>query len=268
MTKGYYSLIQYCPDFSRAEAANVGLVLFQVDPARTAVRVLADVKYAARWLGRQGTEVDLVRDVQAIEYRLQHERFGSTADFERFVRTRGNQILLTSPRPMHIEALQRDLDRMFAELVEPVRQVAAATPAARVEMPLLRRTFQDLARRMPDRAWIDHEFHVQSLGIQIRSDYAYRNGKLNLVQEMPELRDQKELRRSALGLSKEGELVKHLEEGEGRLFVVSTATTRKALEHEQLFGDILARFEGATFVPSAEAEQFVEMVKAELVDHD
>ena len=28
MIKGYYSIIQYCPDLSRLEAANIGVLLF------------------------------------------------------------------------------------------------------------------------------------------------------------------------------------------------------------------------------------------------
>ena len=30
--RGYYSLIQYCPDLSRLEAVNVGVVLFCPEP--------------------------------------------------------------------------------------------------------------------------------------------------------------------------------------------------------------------------------------------
>ena len=30
-TKGYFSLVQYCPDLARQEAANVGVVLFCPD---------------------------------------------------------------------------------------------------------------------------------------------------------------------------------------------------------------------------------------------
>ncbi len=266
MTKGYYSLIQYCPDFSRAEAANVGLVLFQAEPAQASVRVLEDVKPAMRRLGRRGSDANLLRDVQAIEYRLRHERFESVEAFERFVRTRGNQIALTPPRPMRIEALRNDLDRMFTELVEPVRPEPVAVASSQ-EPPLLRRSFLAWASRLPDRAWVDHEFHVAGHGIPIRADYAYRNGRLNLIQEMPHARDDEAVRRNALGMSKEGELVRNLEEGEGRLVVVSTATSSTAIEHERVFGDILNRLQGAEFVPSSEAPAFVAKVAAELAEH-
>src|SRR5450759_1513617 len=37
--KGYYSVIQYCPDLSRAEAANVGVMLFIEQPHKLAVKV-------------------------------------------------------------------------------------------------------------------------------------------------------------------------------------------------------------------------------------
>src|SRR3972149_649500 len=102
MTKGFYCLIQYCPDFPRAEAANVGLVLFQPEPAATAVRIVEDVRFVAKRLGRRVPDAAVLEDVQSISYRLKHEQFRSVEDLEQFVRTRGNQIQLTLPRPMRI----------------------------------------------------------------------------------------------------------------------------------------------------------------------
>ena len=43
MAKGFYSVIQYCPDRFRAEAINVGLVLLCLDPH--AVRVQMTRKF-------------------------------------------------------------------------------------------------------------------------------------------------------------------------------------------------------------------------------
>ena len=39
MAKGFYSVVQYCPDRFRAEAVNVGLVLLCLDPHAVRVRM-------------------------------------------------------------------------------------------------------------------------------------------------------------------------------------------------------------------------------------
>jgi hypothetical protein len=46
--KGFYSIIQYCPDLWRGEAANVGVVLFQPESRQMSVKLsdtLARVKH-------------------------------------------------------------------------------------------------------------------------------------------------------------------------------------------------------------------------------
>lgn len=265
MSKGYYCLIQYCPDFSRAEAANVGLVLFQPEPTATAVRIVEKVDFVAKRLGRKVATGSVLEDVQSIGYRLKHEPFRSIEDLERFVRTRGNRIQLTMPRSMRIEAIEQDAAQLFAELVGPAQHADLASQETK-EIPLLRRTFTALAEQMPERVFVGREFHERTFGIPIRSDYAYMNGALNVVQVMPATRDLDALRRDALGMSKEGELVRELEEGPGKLYVVSTAETKKALEQERAFGEILDKLGTTTFVPSAKIEEFAQRVRTELAE--
>lgn len=266
MTHGFFSLIQYCPDASRAEAANVGLMIFQADPAATAVRIVDDVRPAMKRLGRKHDAMTLLTVAQSMRNRIEHAQFRSIESVETFVRTRGNLIQLTMPRPMQIESLERDLDHMFGELVfaEPV-----GTAATMRAPTLLEQTFASLARRLPDRVLIRPDLHVHGLGIVIRPDYAYRNGCLNVVQEMPRTKDVDHLRSSAFALSKEGELVRRLEEGEGRLLVVSSMTAQgsKAREREREFGEMLQKLGHAEFVPSTGVQAFANRVEAELSAH-
>lgn len=266
MTHGFFSLIQYCPDASRAEAANVGIMIFQGEPAATVVRIVDDVRPAMKRLGRKDDAGTLLAVTQSMRNRIEHAQFGSIEAVEAFVRTRGNQIQLTMPRPMQIESLDRDLDQMFDELVVVESlEVAAATRAP----SLLEKAFVGLARRLPDRVLIRPELHVHGLGIVIRPDYAYQNGCLNVVQEMPRARDLEVLRSSAFALSKEGELVRRLDEGEGKLVVVATGTRQgaKTREREQEFGELLRKLGGAEFVPSSGVQEFTDRVEAELSAH-
>jgi hypothetical protein len=267
MTQGFFSLIQFCPDASRAEAVNVGLVLFQVEPAATVVRVVDDVAPIVKRLGRKDDTATVLSIVRSMKNRIEVERFGSVEALEKFARSRGNQVRLTLPRPMSIDDLTADLDAMFDELV--VVPDALATPTKERAPTLLEKTFESLASRLPDRVFIRPALHVQSLGIALHPSFAYRNGRLNVVEEMPRSGDPEAMTSRAFALSKEGELVRHLEEGEGKLFVVSTATRQsaKTLEREGDFADILRKLGNAEFVPSARVPEFAKRIESDLAGH-
>jgi hypothetical protein len=264
MAQGYYSLIQYCPDFSRAETANVGLLLFQVEPPTTAVRVVDDVRPAMRRLGRTGagTAATILEVVQSMRSRIELERFQSVESLDHFKRTRGNQIQMTAPRSMRIESIERDLDAMFEELVASPERPHRGRERRQT---LLARAFEALSRRSPGQVMVRPELRVRGRELAIHPDYAYRNGRLNVVQEVSVARQSDSLRTSAFALSREGELVRDLEEGEGRLVVVSR--TDRAVEREQEFGAMLQELGFAEFVPYAEVERFARQVETELSDH-
>lgn len=267
MTWGYYSLIQYCPDFSRAEAANVGLVLFQTDPANTAVQVLDDLRSATRRLGHKHTQTSLRRDVDAIRFRILNEQFASIEALEQFVRTRGNQLILTPPRPMRVTSLAEDAQRLFKELVGPSEPSADESKTPLHGIPLLRTTFLRLHERLPDRVFLDREFHASSIGITIHADYAFKNSQLNVVREVATPQDPAALQLNALGLSKEGELVRHLDEGSGQLIVVCANQSQRLGKQEDRLAELLGRLDATRFVRSTEVEAFAHSVEADLEGH-
>src|SRR5258708_1932745 len=98
-TKGYYSIIQYCPDPSRLEAVNIGVALF-----------CPELRFLRAQFGRRRTRVsqlfgkqdwEFVRLQQsAIEARLAGERqaFEKLEDFEAYISRRANALTMTSPR--------------------------------------------------------------------------------------------------------------------------------------------------------------------------
>lgn len=267
MTQGFFSLIQFCPDASRAEAVNVGLVLFQVEPAATVVRIVDDVAPALRRLGRKDEAATVLSIVRSLKNRIEVERFGSVDALEKFARSRGNQLQITLPRPMSIEDLAGDLDEMFDELVGSPE--SSAPPTKQRAPSLLEKTFESLARRLPDRVFIRPELPVPRLGIALQPSFAYRNGCLNVVEEMPRGGDLAAMRSRAFALSREGELVRQLDEGDGKLFVVSSATRQgpKARERESEFADILHKLGNAEFVPSARVSDFAKRIETDLAEH-
>jgi len=267
MTQGFYCLIQYVPDASRAEGANVGLMIFQLAPHATAVRVVEDVQPVMKRLGRKEDASTLLGVVQSMRNRIEHEQFASVEQVERFVKTRGNQIQLTMPRSIRIDDINRNLAEMFTELVDDRQSVAA--DAMLKEPTLLKQTFLRLEQRAPGRVLLDRTFHVRGLGIPIHADVAYRNGCLNLIREVSSPRGEDRLRVQAMALSREGELARDLEEGAGKLIVVASgsAHAKKLTESEREFVYLLTKLKGVEFVPSAEFPAFAKQVEQDLASH-
>jgi len=118
--KGYYCLIQYCPDFSRLEMANVGVVLFCPE-----LRFLkAKLTHRDDRLRRvfRGHDIDLRRIESAKKATAERlngcqDDFQTLQDLNEFVASRGNDIVLTAPRPVKVNEPQAELTRLFAELV-------------------------------------------------------------------------------------------------------------------------------------------------------
>src|ERR1700674_355547 len=95
-SKGYYSIIQYCPDPSRLEAVNIGVALF-----------CPEIRFLRARFGRRRTSISHLFGTQdwefvalqqdAIEARLAHEEkaFSTLEDFEAYVSRRASALTLT-----------------------------------------------------------------------------------------------------------------------------------------------------------------------------
>src|SRR5262245_33328935 len=122
--RGYYSLIQFCPDPARAEVANLGVVLFCPDLGFLDVRMAPDNDRVRQFFG-DGSFDDwaLNSGKQALCARLRADRedFRTVADLERFAQTRANELILTSPRPVKVVDPECDLATLYRDLVQ-VRQ--------------------------------------------------------------------------------------------------------------------------------------------------
>ena len=116
----YYSLIQFCPDPSRAEAVNLGVLLFCPEAGFIGARTSASNERAAKLAGRQAIDsASLNSAKRAIERRLEVDRdsFQTLEDLQRFVDTRANALKLTQPRPVKVLDPAEDLVKLFEELV-------------------------------------------------------------------------------------------------------------------------------------------------------
>ncbi len=117
VSRGYYSVIQYMPDASRMEAANVGVVIGSYS-GRSAwcVKMANHNRRIERFFGSDFDWEQVDSAKQAVVERITSmEFFGQVKDY---IATRANQFVLTPLRPMRIGDMPFDLDKLFQDLVE------------------------------------------------------------------------------------------------------------------------------------------------------
>lgn len=220
--KGYYSLIQFCPDVSRLESVNLGVVLFCPDARFIAAKISRSNKRAAKLVGRAGLDrASLTSAKRALAQRFEVDRdsFNSLEDFQRFVDTRGNALKLTAPRPVKIFEPTEDLSKLYAELVGGIARYPSPEPI----FPELDSFFLQLQQQ--GRAKLNWDLTVPVVGRPLHVPYAYRNGVWNLVKPQRFSSQEAQAVGAAMRLAIEGDLLHNHEtadEGKKNLIVVST----------------------------------------------
>lgn len=260
--KGYYSLIQFCPDVSRLEAVNLGVILFCPGSGFLKALTSRSTRRAEKLVGRADLARAALKSARtAIEKRLlvDRESFKSLEDLQRFVDTRGNSLQLTPPRPLKVSSPDEELSRLFNELVggNVTRDSEPARPPAF-------QTLQTLFTRLSSegRAKLDYEATLPVLGQEFTVPYAYQNGVLNLVKPHQFERNSA---KAALDLAIRGDLIKKHgvnDQQNSRLVVISKFAPKcepDFVRHvDQLFSDYSVKH-----VPADTVEQFASQVEAE-----
>lgn len=220
--KGYYSLIQYCPDASRAEAANVGVLLFCPDLRFIEARTSDDHARIRRFFGPESFDpARITAAKRAVEdyIRLHTDQFRSLDDLRRFIDTRANEMIVTEPRPLKVVDPAAELDELFAQLVGG--QASVRRRAAIAEL--------DRAMRSPQlqgRVRFDNEIIVPVVGTKMKIPYAYHNGQPNLIRPTAFGLDEGQAVRQAAFLAYAGDMLRKKPDSKGqtsRLIVASAA---------------------------------------------
>src|SRR5262249_2171028 len=118
--KGYYSIIQYCPDLGRLEAANVGVLLFRPEPHFIKARTAVNNRRIKHFFGSEGRDWKRVNSFKmgiCERIELVGSEITSLSDLERFIASQANVLQITPPRPMRVVDPDHDLEELFRELV-------------------------------------------------------------------------------------------------------------------------------------------------------
>jgi len=182
MIKGYYSIIQYCPDLARLEAANIGVILFCPEPRFIRAKTSAGNDRIRRFFGAESQDWERIAVIKSsVEKRLavDAEAFRTLEDLERFRLSRANDIQLTPPRSLLLDDPVAELDRLFEDLVggrtkKPTRDTAA---------PIKRKLESEFKRADVERFLRENlSVEVPAFQCKIEVPYGYQNGRFNLLQ--------------------------------------------------------------------------------------
>ncbi|MFN7785646.1 MAG: DUF3037 domain-containing protein [bacterium] len=260
--RGFYSVIQFCPDSYRAESANVGAVLYVPATGYLAARWSPDFERVKRFfrLDADGM-VRVAAAVRALDHRLQIMKAEgvSEAGLSKFIATRADQVQLTPLRLVMVEQAAATLDELFTDAMDENATTVPRQRRRAIVPEAISRAFEALRAR--NDLIEPGNVLVPGLKSTLRVPYAFRNGKLNLVK--PENLDDAAQAENKVGLlGFKGRLLFTHPEGDLRrqLVIVSAGRSPDA-DAEQQYKASLASCD-VRFVPAAEAAAFAAEVEA------
>ena len=182
MSKGYFSLVQYCPDVARQEAVNVGVVLLCPEQNFIGVKMAPANHRVRRFFGEEADNyqhLNAMKDALASRIQVEAADLLTPGALETFVETRANKVVLTMPKPMRVGDAAADLLALYEELVtephKPLSVQAAIPLRKRLDAVLAAEPLQPFLRR---RLAVE----VPTLKETVQVPYAYQNGRLHLIQ--------------------------------------------------------------------------------------
>lgn len=183
MAKGFYSVIQYCPDRFRAEGVNVGLVLLCLEPHALRVRMTQKFGRVRKLFGISKLDLNSLKiATEAMKSRIE----GATDDwrtpdeFAAFAGSRANDLRLTEPRLAKIADIDADFERLFSELVDERTTASRAVDSpAEVLPPRLSEVFYKLQQEK--KIWKPGQFTIPVFKTKLDIPFAYQNGVVNLI---------------------------------------------------------------------------------------
>lgn len=177
--KGYYSVIQYCPDLSRFESANIGVILFCPESGFLKAMTSNSNQRIQKFFGRAGHDWKQIQAFKkGIEDRLKKEHTGirTIDDLHQFIAMRANSIQVSDPRPMRVVDPEHELTELFNKMVGE---------SSKRESP--RSLKKELANKFSlaglDRKIVaDVTVEVPVVNRDVEIPFGFQNGRFNLIQ--------------------------------------------------------------------------------------
>lgn len=260
-TRALYSVVQYVPDDSRAEAANVGVVLFVPSRHWLEVRVSPSLERVRQFFhpGRQELRrIELA--LEAFKHRMEIARgdFTEEGDLTQFASARADAVRLSVPRLIMVEEPPSELEALYSELVGDRERALAAAMHAQMLPPRVAEVFGRLEAQR--KVWRPGKITLPTVHRFFEVPIAFDNGRRNYVRpESLAAGGKLDDRMARLGFN--GQLIyRHpIDNTQGQLVVLS-ADPEADPGTERRFGEALAEF-SVKFVPHAEADAFAEEVE-------
>lgn len=232
--KGWFSIVQYCPDPNRLESANMGVLLFCPGLDFLDVRMSSNNSRITKFFGPlKSDRQNLDSFKKGLVERVRQERSNITKfeQLQDFVDRRANMIRISTPRSIRVTDPKQQLDELFRELVGgSVRREEKVTNrlAKILEKPQLE---SKLYKSVPITVPVD--------GRELNVPYAFQNGRFNLIQPV-RFQSENPLQ-TAYRYAVEGDSIyqnEHDQYGKLKLLVVGTFRS-KADENKQIVDRVL-----------------------------
>lgn len=257
--RGYYCLVQYCPNLSRLETVNLGIVLFCPDTGFLSCQMTKRNDRPKKFFGSQIDGNALRREKKAFVARLERERLfiQDLSHLERFVRSRANHVLLTEPRPVKVFDPDTTLQELFQELVG--EECKSKVPI----FPQLHTFFEQLAA--DQKVELNRTIRIPVLDQWLQVPYAFRNGSLKLIKPQSFSDPCKDLN-NVIKLAIQADLIqRYSQEPEGTEVIVVASFSSGETSHSQKQSilDVLREYKVQT-VLLEELDDFMTTIQRDL----
>lgn len=176
--KGYYSVIQYCPDLGRVEAVNLGVLLFCPESGFLKAITTDSNRRVLQFFGREGYDPRGINSIKkSFHERLEKERkaIRSLDDLRQFIATRANMLQLTRPLPMKVLDPERDLEELYEQILGQSRKQGRREGLRQ----LLAERFRQAG--LQNKIAHDVSVNIPVLGRSVEMPFGFQNGRFNLI---------------------------------------------------------------------------------------
>lgn len=206
--RAFYSLVQYCPDLARLEAANVGVVLFCTEPSYLGVKLSKNHKRISQMFGRGHRDL---KRLAAFESGLEDKLTSGRSDLysleqlNQLASMQVNTLRMTQFSPCRISDRPAEgLNQLYQDLVEPKSPQEFLAPQESLTRTLEARF---AAPEIDVRIRRKVKVRIPFLGREEEIPYAYQNGRLNLIAPVTFPKSQSVLEERAAKYALQGESV-------------------------------------------------------------